>query len=48
MFHLSLLFKFSSALFYFLSKCTHERVKSLTGKNLNLDEQFFEDVICIF
>ena len=43
----SLWFKFSSAWFYCLSKCTKRRQK-LIGKNLNVDRQFFEDVISIF
>ena len=44
----SLWFKFSSAWLYFLSKCTKVRRKKVTGKNLNVDEQFFKDVIRIF
>ena len=44
----SLWFKFSSAWFYFLSKCTKERGKKLTRKNLNVDRQSFKNVICIF
>ena len=44
----SLWFNFSSAWFYFLSKSTKERWKKLTGKNLNVDRQFFKDVIRIF
>ena len=44
----SLWFKFSSAWFYFLSKCTKERGKKLTRKNLNVDRQSFKNVISIF
>ena len=40
----SLWFKFSSAWFYFLSKSTREEGKKLTGKNLNVNRQFFKDV----
>ena len=40
----SLWFKFSSAWFYFLSKCK-KRGQKLIGKNLNVDRQFFKDVI---
>ena len=43
----SLRFKFSSAWFYFLSKCT-KRGQKLTGKKLNVDRQFFKDLIRIF
>ena len=43
----SLWFKFSSAWFYFLSKCTKKGQK-LTGKNLNVDRHFLKDVIRIF
>ena len=46
-FHFSLWFKFFAAWFYFLLKCTKERGKKLTGKNLNVDRQFFKDVFCI-
>ena len=42
----SLWFKFSSAWFYFLSKCTKKRTR--TGEYLNVDRQFFKDVIYIF
>ena len=42
----SLWFKFSSAWFYLLSKCTKKRTR--TGENLNVDRQFFKDVIYIF
>ena len=44
----SLWFKFSSASFYFQSKCTKKRRQKLIGKNLNVDRQFFKDVIRIF
>ena len=37
-----------SAQFYFLANCTKERGKKVTGKNLNVDRQFFKEVICIF
>ena len=43
----SLWFKFSSAWFYFLSKCTKKGQK-LIGKKLNVDRQFLKDVIRIF
>ena len=41
-------FKFSSAWFYLQWKCTKEREKKLTGKNLNVHRQLFKNVICIF
>ena len=44
----SLLFKFSSAWFYFLSKCKKKRGQKLTGKNVNVNIQIFRDVIRIF
>ena len=44
----SLWFKFSLAWFYFLSKCAKRRGQKLTGKNLNVDRQFFKDIIGIF
>ena len=44
----SLWFKFFSTWFYFLSKCTKERGKKLTAKNLNIDRQFSQNVIRIF
>ena len=43
----SLWFKFSSAGFYFLSKFTKKREKG-NRENLNVDRQFFKDVIRIF
>ena len=45
---ISLWFKSSSAWFNFRLKFTKERGKKLPGLNLNVDRQFFKDVICIF
>ena len=45
---ISLWFKFSSAWFYFLSKCTRKRGQKLTGKDLDVDRYFFKDLIHIF
>ena len=47
-FFISLSFKFSSSWFYFLLKCTKERRKKPSGKNLSVYRQFFKYVICIF
>ena len=48
LFHFSLWFQFASVWFYFLSKCTKERGKELTGQNLDVDTQLFEDAFCLF
>ena len=44
----SLCFKFPSAWFYYLLKYTKKWGQKLTEKNLNVDRQFFKDVIRIF
>ena len=47
-FHFNKWFKFSSAKFCFLTKYTKEKKKDWPGKKLNVDRQFFNEVICIF
>ena len=42
---LNLSLKFASAWFYCLSKYTEKREQKLNGKNLNVNIQFFKDVI---